>query len=148
YTNREAINATPLRDLMPETGRLSKAIVEEAQQRYIQDNRDSLTLSLALESGNFLGQKNIAAGILPELLLVPAVRDLSDQIKVKEATALCGLFDRAMQDMAQRDARSAEAREQLTAVIASWTESMEDPEQTPASELIRLERGIEEELRT
>lgn len=148
YTNREAINATPLRDLMPETGRLSKAIVEEAQQRYIQDNRDSLTLSLALESGNFLGQKNIAAGILPELLLVPAVRDLSDEIKVKTTTVFGRLLNRAIQDMAQRDARFAAAREQLAAVIASLTERMEDPEQTPASELIRLERGIEEELRT
>ena len=148
YTSRDAISTTPLRDLVPETGRLSKAIVEEAQQRYIHDNRDRLTLSLALETGNFLGQKNIAAGILPELLLVPAVRDLSDEIKVKTTTVFGRLLNRAIQDMAQRDPRFAAAREQLSAVISSLTERMEDPEQTSSSELIRLERGIEEELRT
>lgn len=148
YTNRDAVNATPLKQLVPEVGRLSKGVIEEAQQRYIKENRESLSLSLALETGNFLGQKNIAAGILPELLFVPAVRDLSDEIKVKTTTVFGRLLNRAIQDMAQRDPRFAAAREQLSAVIASLTERMESPDQTPSSELIRLERGIEEELRS
>lgn len=148
YAKRESIDATPLKDLVPESGRLTRADVEDAQQRYIHENRDSLTLSLKLENGNFLGQRNIAAGILPELLLVPAVRDLSDEIKVKTTTVFGRLLNRAIQDMAQRDPRFAQARQQLAAVIASLTERLGDTEQTSPSELIRLERGIEEELRS
>ena len=148
FTSRDAINATPLGDLVPQNGRLSKAIVEEAQQRYIRDHRDSLTIAVALEGGNFLGQKNIAAGILPEFLLVPAVRDLSDEIKVKTTTVFGRLLNRAIQDMAQRDPRFAAAKQQLFDVIASLTERAADLEQPPSSELVRLERGIEDELRT
>ena len=148
FTTRDAINATPLKDLVPTSGRLTKAMLEEAQHRYISEYRDTLKMSLTLESGNFMGQKNIAAGILPELLLVPAVRDLSDEIKVKTTTVFGRLLNRAIQDMAQRDPRFATARQQLSDVIASLTERMDDPEQSPSSELVRLERGIEDELRT
>lgn len=147
-TSRDAINATPLKDLIPESGRLTKAIIEEAQQCYINEHRDQLNVSPILESGNFLGQKNIAAGILPELLLVPAVRDLNDEIKVKTTTVFGRLLNRAIQGMAQRDPRFAQARQQLADVIASLMQRMEGAEPSTPNELAVLERGIEDELRT
>lgn len=148
YIVREAINSTPLRDFVPESGRLTKALIEDAQQRYIQEKRDQLDLFVALEKGNFLAQRNIAAGILPELLFIPAIRDLSDEIKVKNTTVFGRLLNRAIQDMAQRDPRFVSVKEHLSDAISLLTERIEDSGQASSSELIRLERGIEEELRT
>ena len=74
YTTRETALATPLGDRLP-SGRLTKAIIEEAQQSYIREHQPELTLTRRLEDGPFLGQRNVAAGLLPDYYLVPAVRD-------------------------------------------------------------------------
>jgi len=44
-TKREEVNDTPLRDLVPEKGRLTKSLIQEAQQRYIDEHRGELTFS-------------------------------------------------------------------------------------------------------
>ena len=54
--SREAVDQTALKQYVPETGRITKAIIEEAQKQYISDNRDNLSFSRTLEIGNFLGQ--------------------------------------------------------------------------------------------
>lgn len=148
YTAWEELSKTPLNTLVPKGGRLTKAVVKNAQQRFINDNRDTLVFSSLLEKGNFLDQKNITTGILPEFLLVPAVRDLSDEIKVRATTVFGRLLNRAIQDMAQRDPRFDKARKKLAEVVASLTERKRDSKKHPSSELARLEKGIEDELQT
>jgi CRISPR-associated exonuclease Cas4 len=92
--SRDAVDQTALKQYVPETGRITKAIIEEAQKQYISANIDNLTFSRTLEVGNFLGQKNIGGGILPDIYVVPAVRDLSEETKIKSTTLLGRLINK------------------------------------------------------
>ena len=57
YTSREKVSEIPLRELVPDSGRITKTIIEEAQQRYIERHRVGLTFSKHLESGPVVGPK-------------------------------------------------------------------------------------------
>ena len=144
YTRRGAVSKTPLNAHIPESGRLTKAHIEEAQQQYIEQNRADLTFHETLEEGPLLGQRNVAAGVLPEFFLVPAVRDLSDESKVK-STALFGkLLTYAVTEMASADPRFRDIQEQLSELIGNLNAApgrKDRPQQ-----LTDLEYSIEQEL--
>ncbi|MCR9243309.1 MAG: ATP-dependent endonuclease [Rhodobiaceae bacterium] len=144
YTSRESVKKTPLVDLMPETGRLTKSHIEEAQHAYIEQNQSNLKFVRTLETGPLLGQKNVGGGVLPEFFLIPAVRDLTDELKIKATTTFGRLMNRAVREMAERDDRFIQAREQLETVISSLNQR-DGNEETP-NELAVLEKGIEKEL--
>jgi CRISPR-associated exonuclease Cas4 len=146
YTSRDKANATPLADLVPESGRITKAHIEEAQSAYIEQKHDSLSFSRRLEAGPLLGQKNVGGGVLPEFFLIPAVRDLTDEIRIKTTTTFGRLMNRAIREMAERDERFIEARGQLESVISSLNQR--DGGEETLNELEILEKGIEKELAT
>lgn len=145
YTTREKISETPLRDLVPQSGRITKAQVEQAQQNYIEQHREELRFTRSLEAGPLLGQKNVGGGVLPEFFLIPAVRDLTEEIKIKATTTFGRLMNRAVREMAERDPRFAEARAQLETVINAL--NRRDREGDVVNELAQLEKNIEQELR-
>jgi len=60
-----------------------------------------------------LGQKNVGGGVLPDFYLIPAVRDLTDEIKVKTSTTFGRLLNSAVYEMAERDPCFKKARQQL-----------------------------------
>ena len=144
YTSREKVNDTPLSDLVPDSGRITKAIIEQAQNEYIVKHDGNLEFERTLEKGPLLGQKNVGGGVLPEFFLIPAVRDLTDEIRIKTTTTFGRLMNRAVREMAERDERFIEARGQLETVISSLNQREGDDEH--ANELAMLEKGIEKEL--
>ena len=146
YTSRDQISGTPLKDLVPQTGRLTKTNIVEAQQKYIQAHKGELTFKRTLEQEPLLGQKNVAGGILPEFYLIPAVRDLTDEIKVKATTTFGRLLNRAVSEMAQRDPRFVEARKRLEEVVVSL--NTRNTEEGRSNQLAELEKSIEEELQS
>ena len=144
YTNRVAVGKTLLSAHVPESGRISKAHIEEAQRQYIKKHRADLTFHEALEEGPLLGQRNVAAGVLPEFFLVPAVRGLSEESKVK-GTALFGkLLTFAVTEMASADPRFRTIQEQLGELIGALNAGP-DSEDRP-QQLADLESSIEQEL--
>ena len=146
YTSRESVNQTPLKDLVPSSGRLTKTHIEEAQQKYIEQHREELSFSRVLEEGPLLGQKNVAGGVLPDFYLIPAVRDLTDEIKVKATTTFGRLLSRAVREMAERDQRFNEARMRLEEVVQSL--NVRDDKKQENNRLADLERSLEEQLQT
>lgn len=144
YASREKVKATPLSDLVPQSGRVTKADIEAAQNLYIQDHESEINFTKTLEQGPLLGSRNVGGGVLPEFYIIPAVRDLTDEIKIKATTNFGRLMSRAVQEMAERDPRFVEAREQLKTVISSLNER--DGESK--NELAALEKSIEEELKS
>ncbi len=146
YTSRETVNQTPLQDLVPPSGRLTKTLIEEAQQKYIEQYRDQLSFSRTLEKGPLLGLKNVGGGVLPDFYLIPAVRDLTDEIKVKTTTTFGRLLNRAVSEMAERNPVFSEARRQLEAVVQ--TLNLRDGKEHETNVLAALEKSIEEELQT
>jgi len=119
YLSRENISLTPLKALVPESGKLTKVNIEEVQQKYIEQHKNELSFTRTLENAPLLGQRNVAGGILPDFYLIPAVRDLTDEIKVKTTTNFGRLLNRAVSEMAERDPRFTEARERLAEVVRS-----------------------------
>ena len=122
YTSQEKVDQLPLRQFIPKSGRVSKQNIENAQQQYIQAHRPSLNFSRAFENGPLLGQKNVAGGVLPEFFLIPAVRDLTDEIKMRTTTTFGRLMNRAVREMAERDESFIIAKRELERVIASLNE--------------------------
>lgn len=134
-----------LRDLLEGTGRITRQRIEEFQRQYIEAHRSELIFNEVLEDGPLLGQKNVAGGILPEFFLVPAVRDLSDEIKVKTTTVFGRLLQRAVREMAGHDQRFVEVRDRLQKLIDELNARPEGPPEA-ASELARLETALASEL--
>lgn len=148
YTKRDKVNQTPLKDLVAPPVRLTKTNIESAQQKYIEQHRHELTFSRILETGPLLGQKNVGGGVLPDFYLIPAVRDLTDEIKVKTTTTFGRLLNRAVREMAEGDPRFIEARKGLQGLVESLNAREISDKGSKRNRLAMLERSIEEELRS
>ncbi len=142
---REQVGQTLLADLVPSGGKLRKADIADAQAEYIQDHREDLSFQERLEEGPFLGAKNVGGGLVPDLYLVPAVRDLTEETKVKTTTTFGRLLNRAVQEMAERDPRFQEIREDLGELIASLNAREEGSDERP-QQLVTLEKNLASEL--
>lgn len=143
YASQAAVKGTPLAEFVP-GGRLSKAAIEKAQIQYINAHKDELKFMVRLENSPLLGQRNVAAGVLPDFYLVPAIRDLDDEAAVKSTTMFGKLLSRAIEEMAEGNERFIRARESLESLVASFNRR-EANEQRP-EQLDALEQSIEEEL--
>jgi len=144
YRSREKVNQTPLKDLVPPSGQLTKKNIEDAQQEYIKQNYTELKFSRTLEEGPLLGQRNVGGGVLPDFYLIPAVRDLTDEIRIKATTTFGRLLNRAVREMAENDTRFVEARKDLQELVHSL--NTRDVEDEGSNHLAKLEKSIEEEL--
>jgi len=147
-TTRDAVNATPLADLVPSSGRLSRAHIEEAQAQYIETHRDELTFEEVFETGAFMGQRNIAAGLLPDFYLVPAVRDLADETKVKTTSTFGRLLNRAVREMSERDPRFIQLRDGIQDLVRTLNKDADGGEDERPEQLINLEGSLRDELAT
>lgn len=142
---RTNIDQTPLKDLVPESGKITQAHVRDAQSSYITQNRDRLTFTEVLQNSPLLGAKNVAAGVLPDFYLIPAVRDLSDETKIKTTSAFGRLLNRAVREMAERDPRFSELKQGLDKLVKTLNHSEETPGVRP-EQLIALENSLKVEL--
>ena len=77
--------------------------------------------------------------------MIPAVRDLTDEIKIKTTTAFGRLMNRAVHEMAERDPRFTQARTELGRVISALNQRK--PDDKAPNEVAILEKNIEKELR-
>jgi CRISPR-associated exonuclease Cas4 len=141
----EARQVPELAGLLEGRGKITRQRVFDFQDEYIQAHRTELTFAETLEDGPLLGVKNVAAGTLPEFYLVPAVRDLCDEAKVKGTTVFGKLLQRAVSDMAERDPRFVELREQLRRLVGELNLRPEGPKGA-ASALGRIESSLASEL--
>jgi CRISPR-associated exonuclease Cas4 len=142
---RDAAAKTPLIELLPGSGRLTKAAVMDAQQRYIRDHHGELEFKERLETSNFLGEKRIGGGVLPNFFLFPAVRDLTDETKVKTSTSFGRLLNRAIQEMVERDPRTSQIRAKLEDLLSALNAPEGRADKRP-EQLIRIEKDLENEL--
>jgi len=127
-------------------GRITKNRVESFQRNYIQEHRDELVLHQVLEESQFLGTKNVGGGVLPDFYLVPAVRDATDEIKVKSTTVFGRLLHRSISEMTKRDARFVDALTRLAQLIGELNERP-DVKDEEKSDIAILEEIIGEELK-
>ncbi len=115
------------------------------QRDYIADHREGLSLNTVLSATNLLGPRNIGGGVLPEFFLVPAVRDLPEEMKVRSTAYFGRLLQRAVQEMAERDPRFGKLRQELQDLVSVLNADPERPDERPA-QLAELEKTLKEEL--
>lgn len=139
-TNKEEYEKTPLKSFL--TGKPTQESVRKAQEDYIAANHSTLQFSLTIEEP-FMGVKSVAAGVLPEFYLIPAVRDLSQESQIKGTTLLGKLMNRAISEMAANDDRFIQIRDQLNTLIGTFNKG--NPER-PES-LAALESSLDQELK-
>lgn len=94
YNNREILMTLPLSPYVP-AGRLTKDTWRTLRTEYIENNKDVIEYHIARRK-NPAGFKNVLDGYLPELILIPAVRDVSDDVKATPTTLLGKLISYAL----------------------------------------------------
>ena len=144
FAARSTISTTLLEEFVPESGRILKSHVEEAQCKYIDAHRDSLTFEYKLEQGPLLGQKNVAAGVLPTFFLVPAIRDLSEESKVRGTAIFGKLMNSVVTKMTSADPKFRKLQKQLGKLISNLNAAPENTKRP--QQLTDLESLLEQEL--
>lgn len=144
-TKRDEVTKTPLAEMVPDSGRLLKGHIEDAQAQYIDQHRDELMFEEILEGVSFLGQKNIGGGVLPDFYLIPAVRDLADETKIRTTTAFGRLLNRAVREMAERDPRFRKIRDGMEELVKTLNRSVDGKDERP-EQLVSLEGVLRSEL--
>jgi putative ATP-dependent endonuclease of OLD family len=140
----EAAAVPALRLLSEEQAKLTKDRLGAFQAEYIQQHKNDLEFVIRLEDSPLLGLKSVAAGVLPDFYMVPAVRDLSDEVKTQGTTAFARLLQRAVREMSQTDPAYAEIRARLEALTGAFnSDSSSAAQSTP---LRKIEQAVTEEL--
>ncbi|MDD5142402.1 ATP-dependent endonuclease [Methanoregula sp.] len=144
--SRDAINPIPLREYVPAAGRITQDMVKTAQSQYIEEHRAELIFHENLTTTNFLGPKNIGGGSLPDFYIIPAVRDLSDETRIKNTTMFGKLLGRTIQEMAERDPQYQQLCNGIEQLVKRLNRSDADPQNRP-TQMVDLETRLSEELR-
>jgi CRISPR-associated exonuclease Cas4 len=138
-TSKTEYETTPLKDVL--SGKPTQDAVKTAQDSYIATNREKLTFERVLEVP-LMGAKSVAAGILPEFFLIPAVRDLSQESQIKSTSLLGKLLNKAITEMAERDERYKSLRTQLSELVATFNKG----NTARPLQLVALEAALDTEL--
>lgn len=148
-SKREELEKTPLKDLVPTSGRLTKEIIKAAQEEYISKNQDTIELDYTLETSNFLGAKSVAKGIFGEIYFIPAVKNASDEFKTSGTTIFNQLFTQIISKMSEENEHYKNARTQmqsLTQILNKLNDKGEVNSERP-TEIKTLEDNLELELK-
>lgn len=150
YTRRETAESLPFHPFLPDSGRLSKQHIVNAQNSYIEQHRDELTFTFEPEATNFLGLKNVAKGIFGDVYFIPAVKEASDDFAAKETSAFGKLYSTVIAEMAADNPEWKDTRQRLEKLFAALNKldhEGRNNENRP-EELARFEQAITDELST
>lgn len=147
---QDAANEVPeLQGLLNQypTGRITTRQVHKFQVDYIQKHREQLHFSEVLRELTFSGKKTVPPDIFPDFYLVPAVRDLNDEIRTKNTSLLGRLLHRSVQEMTANHADVIDLQSTISGLFGKLNDrSGTGEEQSQSSPLTRLETGIRQEL--
>lgn len=149
YTNRDTVQNTPLYQHVPETGRLSKKHITDAQHQYIVEHKDDISFQYSLEGTNFLGAKNVAKGIFGEVYFIPALKNASDDLGLKESTTFGQLYSRVINKLSEdnEDWKAAKRNIKQLFSVLNKTDEYGDENGNRPNELTNFERRLANELR-
>lgn len=137
----EAAKWTELSPLLEIEGRFSREKLQEFQDQFISDHKSEIKFEGKFEDAQLLGRQNVAAGILPEIIFIPAIRDLSDETKVNSKTLLGRLLLNVLDLMIENDSEFQKVISEVEASI----EKLND-KQSFGSPIGKLESELSEEL--
>jgi putative ATP-dependent endonuclease of OLD family len=142
----EAIKIPLLKGLLEQEGRITLQQLEKFQNDYIESHPNEIVLEENLEKSSLLGRNTIANGVLPDFHLIPAVRDLGDETKVKNTTLFGRLIQSAIVAMSETDGRFIELQERLELLVTELNQRGDDAKGSKKN-LAQLERDLSQELK-
>jgi predicted ATP-dependent endonuclease of OLD family len=113
YTKRELASSLPFHPFIPDSGRILKQHIIDAQNSFIGQNRDDIDFSFELEKTNFLGLKTVAKGIFGEVYFIPAVKEASDDFTSKDSSVFGKLYADVVALMSEHNDDWKETKEKL-----------------------------------
>lgn len=113
YTKRELASSLPFHPFLPDSGRITKQNIIDAQNAYIEQNRGNVDFSFELEGTNFLGLKTVAKGIFGEVYFIPAVKEASDDFTSKDSSVFGKMYADVVSLMSERNEDWKETKEKL-----------------------------------
>jgi len=148
YTTRSVAEGLAFYDLLPPSGKITKANIQDAQAQYIEVNQASLEFNYQLEITNFMGAKNVAKGIFGDVFYIPAVKVASDDYSNNSSSLFSKLYGRIISDISTNDTGWLEAKETVASLFSLLNK--EDSEgnvntQRPV-QLGEFERKLNEQL--
>ncbi len=148
-TIRDKINSTPLRNLIPVTGRVTKEIVKEAQEKYVQDNKSHLSFRYDLETTNFLGLKTVAQGIFGNVFFIPAIKNATEEFNVKGKSIFNQLLSNVINEMSSSNQQYINAKEKIVELTQTLNKNISNGSlnENRPEQITRLEKIIEDELK-
>ncbi len=148
YSKREDAETLPLAELLPATGRITKDIFRDAQEKYIQQHRNELSFSYTLEQSPFLGAKNVAKGIFGEVYFVPSVKKAEEDLTTKGKSLFSALYTRVINKMSETNKEFRDAKERIVSLMRILNRTNEDGTENTVrpTELTTFEKSLDEEL--
>ena len=105
-------------DHIPDSGRITKQQIIDAQSTYIENNRDLVTLDYVLENNNFLGLKSVAKGMFGDVFYVPAVKEAADEYNSKDSSAFGRLYSELIALISQEDQNWRSTKESMESLFS------------------------------
>lgn len=120
YTDRSAASNLPFYSLLPDSRKITKKNIIDAQTSYIAQNRKSITFNpLKRETTNFLGSKPVATGTFGEVYFIPAVREASDDFISKDSSVFGKMYANVVALMSEHDEDWKTTKEKLSELFST-----------------------------
>ncbi len=126
YTKRELASSLPFHPYLPDTGRISKQDIIDAQATYIEQNRGAISFSYELETTNFLGLKSVASRIFGEVYFIPAVKEASDDFTSKDSSVFGKMYSDVVALMSEGNEEWKATKENLGKLFATLNKKDKD----------------------
>lgn len=126
YTKRELAASLPFHPFIPDSGRITKQNIIDAQNEYIQNNIGDIEFSFELESTNFLGLKTVAKGIFGEVYFIPAVKEASDDFSSKDSSVFGKMYADVVALMSEHNNDWKETKEKLGQLFSTLNKKDRD----------------------
>lgn len=148
YTTRSVAEGLDFYDLLPSSGRITKANVQEAQTQYIEANQADLEFNYELETTNFMGAKNVAKGIFGDVFYIPAVKVASDDYSNNSSSLFSKLYGRIISDISANSAGWVAAKETVASLFSllNKQDSQGNPNAQRPMQLGEFETKLNEQL--
>ncbi len=147
YTKRELASNLPFVSFLP-SGKLSKQNIVDAQNQYIQANKETVKLKHDLETTNFMGLKSVAKGIFGDVYFIPALKEASEDFSSKDSSAFGKIYADIISSVSDQDSDWKITKERLMNLFCTLNkkDSEGNPNQKRPKQITDLEVSISNEL--
>lgn len=148
YIKRELANSLPFHPFIPDSGRITKQNIIDAQISYIEQKKEEIEFSFELETTNFLGLKSVAKGIFGEVYFIPAVKEASDDFTSKDSSVFGKMYANVVALMSEHNDEWKNTKEKLGKLFSTLNKRDKDGnenEERP-QQLSSFEQELTDEL--